>query len=256
MVAPSNWHKMFALLVNCWNNNEFCGMQDMNRYCSLHVDSFSLCSHSCYSQVNVCFVSVHVAFASKLWFTCQLFNVFAFSFFCLSCKWLWSYCCSPVNQCLCFFFLFTCIICLVCMFKVVIVHLSMSVFKKNSNCSYSFNNIVFGHGCCVFWHRCFLILLLLFISSHFMVLLLFNFVVFQVIHFWFLGPSTIKVPYLKHKDSLLQPPNSPFSSLNLRPILFFPFFFISNEINLLKILYGHLMYLFFSFMNVRIIKFI
>jgi L-asparagine transporter-like permease len=31
---------------------------------------------------------------------------------------------------------------------------------------------------------------------------------------------------------------------------------MSNEINLLQILYGHLKYLFFSLMNVRIIKFI
>jgi hypothetical protein len=31
----------------------------------------------------------------------------------------------------------------------------------------------------------------------------FNFVVVQVIHFLFLGPSRVGVPHLKHKDSLL-----------------------------------------------------
>jgi hypothetical protein len=35
-----------------------------------------------------------------------------------------------------------------------------------------------------------------------------------------------------------------------------PFFLMSNEINLFKILYAHLKYLFFSFMNVKIIEFI
>jgi hypothetical protein len=56
-----------------------------------------------------------------------------------------------------------------------------------------------------------------------------------------MGPSIVGVPHLKHKDSFLGPP---------------PFFFMSNEINLFQILYGHLKYLFFSLINVRIVKFI
>jgi hypothetical protein len=78
----------------------------------------------------------------------------------------------------------------------------------------------------------------------------------DVASYWGVDPNIVGVPPLKQKDLLLRPPNSPFF---VKPMtcLKFPFFFlISNEINLLQILYGHLHYLLFSLMNVKIIKFI
>jgi hypothetical protein len=66
----------------------------------------------------------------------------------------------------------------------------------------------------------------------------------------------VGVPHLKHKDSFLGPPKFTFFFIKPMTCFRFPsFFLMSNEINLLQILYKHLNYLFFSFMKVKIIKF-
>jgi hypothetical protein len=67
----------------------------------------------------------------------------------------------------------------------------------------------------------------------------------------------VRVPCLKHKDSFLGPPKFTFFFPKPTwPILNFPLFLMSNEINLPQILCEHLKYLFFSVMNVKIVKFI
>jgi hypothetical protein len=89
------------------------------------------------------------------------------------------------------FFLLVHLYDLSCMYVLKLLLLTCQCFFFFSSCSYLLNNIIFAHGCYVFWHRCF------------MVLLLFNFVVVQVIHLLLLGLSTARVPHLKHKNSLL-----------------------------------------------------
>ncbi len=71
-----------------------------------------------------------------------------------------------------------------------------------------------------------------------------------------MGPSMIGVPHLKHMDSLLGLPNSPFFSLFPRLILHFSHFFMSNEIIVFQFLCRCLKYVFFSLMKVKIINFI
>jgi hypothetical protein len=66
----------------------------------------------------------------------------------------------------------------------------------------------------------------------------------------------IVVPHLNLKVSFQGLSTSPFFSLFIWLVLHFTFFFMSNEIILFQILYKLLKYLLFSFMKVRIIKFI
>jgi hypothetical protein len=66
----------------------------------------------------------------------------------------------------------------------------------------------------------------------------------------------IGVPPLKHKGSLLGLSNSPFFNFSYDILLISFFFLMSNEIILFQILYKHLEYLFFSFIKLRIVKFI
>jgi hypothetical protein len=77
----------------------------------------------------VCFVSVHVAFVSKLWFTCRLFNVFSSFpfFFHLASDFEIIVAHLSMNVCVfssCSLVSFVLYVC----FKVVITHLSMSFF--------------------------------------------------------------------------------------------------------------------------------
>ncbi len=68
--------------------------------------------------------------------------------------------------------------------------------------------------------------------------------------------SMIGVPHLNHKDSFQGHQNSPFFHFPHDLFYISPFFFMSNEIILVQILYKLKKYLLFSLIKVRIIKFI
>ncbi len=72
----------------------------------------------------------------------------------------------------------------------------------------------------------------------------------------FTGSKHDGIPLLKHKDSLLGFPNSPFYHFSHDFFYISPYFLMLNEIILFQILCRPLKYLFFSLIKVKIIKFI
>jgi len=79
----------------------------------------------------------------------------------------------------------------------------------------------------------------------------------QIIQTWNLyqGPSRVGVPHLKHKDSFLGHPNSPFFFIKPMTYLMFPFFFLYQMKLICSKFYIGIESI-YCFTSIRIVKFI